>query len=238
MKVTYYGQACMLIEVAGRRSLTDPWLTEGAYFGTWFHTHLLSDVGLSVDDVASRPIDYLFLSHEHPDHVDPATLRGLKGVPVLICKFPTPRFRQHLEGMGLGNVREIEPGQAVDCGDGLRLTIFSTAEYINDSALLVEGDGRRLLNETDCKLPYDVLKRIAEPGLDIGFYMFSGATWFPMMYDYPQQWMRQQVLRRRRALLKSFVQRIRLTRPRFAVPSSGPCTILDPERLCLNDRES
>ena len=83
-----------------------------------------------------------------------------------------------------------------------------------------------------------MLKRIAEPGLDIGFYMFSGATWFPMMYDYPQQWMRQQVLRRRRALLKSFVQRIRLTRPRFAVPSSGPCTILDPERLCLNDRES
>ena len=41
MRVTYYGQACTLVEAAGKKILTDPWLTEGAYFGTWFHTHIL-----------------------------------------------------------------------------------------------------------------------------------------------------------------------------------------------------
>src|SRR5712692_7706565 len=139
MKVTYYGQACTLIEVAGRRILTDPWLTEGAYFGTWFHTHLLSDAQVSPATLAGEGIDYLFLSHEHPDHVDPATLRLFApDLPIIICKFPTPRFRQHLERLGLRNIREVESGETTDLGDGLKLSVFRSAEYINDSALLIE----------------------------------------------------------------------------------------------------
>ncbi len=238
MKVTYLGQACTLVEVDGRRILVDPWLTEGAYFGSWFHTHLLSDAGVSVEEVVRGPIDYVFLSHEHPDHADPATLRLLpKATPILICRFPTPRFRRHLETLGLENVREIEQGARLDLGDDLTITAFGGAEYPNDSALLIEGEGRRFFNETDCKLPYETLEEIGRKGIDIGFFMFSGATWFPMMYDYPDEERRRHVRRRRGALLKSFIERVRVTRPRYAVPSSGPCTVLDPERLWLNDPE-
>jgi UDP-MurNAc hydroxylase len=236
VRVTYYGQACTLIEVAGRRILTDPWLTEGAYFSTWFHTPLLSDVQVSTATLAGEKIDYVFLSHEHPDHLDPATLQQLAGdVPIIICRFRTRRFRQHLERLGFPNIRELESGQATDLGDGLKVTVFRTAEYVNDSALLVEGEGLHVFNETDCKLPYESLERIAAAGIDIGFYMFSGAIWFPMMYDYPDEVMRDRVRRRRATLLKSFVQRVKLTRPRFAVPSSGPCMVLDAEKLWLND---
>src|SRR6476659_7657079 len=100
MRVTYYGQACTLIEAAGRKILVDPWLTEGAYFGTWFHTHLLSDVGVS-PAVLPRDLDYLFLSHEHQDHVDPETIKHLPAdVPVLICKFPSDRFKRYLQSLG------------------------------------------------------------------------------------------------------------------------------------------
>src|SRR2546426_1458441 len=101
MKVTYYGQACTLIEVAGRRILTDPWLTEGAYFGTWFHTHVLADLGVTPQSVAQRKPDYLFLSHEHHDHVDAKSLEAFpRDIPILICKFPSSRFRHYVEGMG------------------------------------------------------------------------------------------------------------------------------------------
>jgi UDP-MurNAc hydroxylase len=234
VRVTYFGQACTLIEVGGRKILTDPWLTEGAYFGTWFHTHVLADAGVTPDRF-SKDIDYLFLSHEHEDHVDPETLRHFSPhVPVLICKFPTPRFRHYLESLGLRNIREISSGQEAKLGSGLSVTIFSTAEYTNDAALLVEGDGCRLLNETDCKLSYSDLQRIGEKGVDVGFYMFSGANWYPMMYDYPPDIQKDLVQRRRRSLLRSLVQRVKLTKPRVAVPAAGPCTVLDPELLWLN----
>jgi UDP-MurNAc hydroxylase len=237
MRVTYYGQACTLIEAAGVRILTDPWLTEGAYQGTWFHTHVLEEAGVTPATIP-RDIDYLFLSHEHEDHTDLATLRTLRpGVPVLIGRFGTPKFRRFLEGVGALDVREVPFGEPVKLGSGVTATILGTAEYTNDSAILVEADGCRMFNETDCKLPYADLERLGKLGIDIGFYMFSGANWFPMMYDYPPEVQRERVRRRRQSLLRGFVQRVKLTRPRIAVPAAGPCTVLDPELLWLNTDE-
>ncbi len=237
MRVTYYGQACTLIEAGGRTILTDPWLTEGAYLGTWFHTHVLADAGVTPESFPKN-IDYLFLSHEHEDHLDVATLRHFrKDIPLLLCKFSTPKLRSFLEKLGFTNIRESQSGEELDLGDGLKATILTTAEYTNDSALLIEHEGCRLLNETDCKLGYHDLERIGEGGLDIGFYMFSGANWYPMLYNYPQEVQLDLIRRRRRALLRSLVQRVQLTKPKIAVPAAGPCTVLDPDMLWLNTEE-
>jgi UDP-MurNAc hydroxylase len=237
MRVTYYGQACTLIEAGGKKILTDPWLTEGAYLGTWFHTHLLADAGVT-PETFPKAVDYLFLSHEHLDHMDEATLRQFASdIPLLICQFATPRFRRHLEKIGFTNILETPSGKELDLGDGVVATVLATAEYTNDSALVVEHDGCRLFNETDCKLGYADLERIGRQGIDIGFYMFSGANWYPMLYRYPEEVQLELVRRRRRALLRSLVQRVKLTKPRFAVPSAGPCSVLDPEMLWLNTEE-
>lgn len=237
MRVTYFGQACTLIEVAGKKILTDPWLTEGAYFGMWFHTHLLAEAGIT-PETFPKEVDFLFLSHEHEDHVDPLTLRHFSPhIPVLICKFVTPKFRRYVEGLGFQNIWEIPSGQKVALGDGVVVTILGTAEYTNDAALLVEGEGCRLLNETDCKLSYADLERLGQQGIDIGFYMFSGANWYPMLYDYPQDSQRELIRNRRRSLLRSLVQRVKVTRPRIVVPAAGPCTILDPDLLWLNSED-
>jgi UDP-MurNAc hydroxylase len=234
MRVTYYGQACTLIEAGGRRILTDPWLTDGAYFGTWFHTHVLADAGVT-PETFPKDIDYLFLSHEHRDHLDVASLRHFRrNTSLLVCKFSTPKFLNYLESLGFSNIIELPSGKTLDAGEGLKLTILGTAEYTNDSALLVEHEGCRLFQETDCKLKYGDLAAIGERGIDIGFYMFSGANWYPMLYNYPADVQCDLVRRRRRALLNSFVQRVKLTRPRIAVPSAGPCTVLDPDMLWMN----
>lgn len=233
MRVTYFGQACILVEVGGRRILTDPWLTEGAYSGTWFHTHLLSDAGVTPETFPTD-IDYLFLSHEHEDHVDPASLKRLPAtIPVLICKFPTPRFRRYVESLGFHNIIELTPWTKRDF-DGFSAWVFRTAEYTDDAALLIEGDGCKVFNETDCKLRYNDLEQIGLMGIDIGFYMFSGANWYPMMYEYPQNVQKDLVRWRRSVLLKNFVQRVKLTKPRLAVPAAGPCTVLHPDLLWLN----
>lgn len=237
MRVTYYGQACTLVEVAGRKIVTDPWLTEGAFFGTWFHTHLLADAGVT-PETFPLDVDYIYVSHEHEDHLDAESLRHFPpDIPVLICKFQTPKFRRYLERLGLRNIHELDSGVAMSLGDGLSVTALCTAEYTNDSAVVIEGEGCRLLNETDCKLSFHQYERLGQLGIDIGFYMFSGANWYPMMYDYPPEQQRELVRRRRRSLSRSLVQRVTATRPRFAVPAAGPCMVLDPDMLWLNSPE-
>lgn len=235
MRVTYYGQACTLTQAGPLKILTDPWLTEGAYHGTWFHTHILADAGVT-PETFPKDIDYIFLSHEHQDHFDVRALRQFPpSVPILICRFQSAKFREHLEGLGFNDVREVASGERIQLGSGVSVTIFCTVEYTNDSAILIEHDGVRLFNETDCKLGYEDLEKIGLMGIDLGFYMFSGANWYPIMYDYPAPVMEELIKRRRKALLQSFVRRVKLTKPRFAVPSAGPCTVLDQEMLWLNE---
>jgi len=237
MRVTYFGQACTLIEAGGIRILTDPWLTEGAYQGTWFHTHLLAEAGVTPERFPKN-IDYLFLSHEHQDHMDVATLKHFRpDIPLLICRFSTSKFHRYLRQIGFTNIRELESGECLDLGNDVKLSIYRTVEYTNDSAILVDHAGTRVFNETDCKLDYKDLERIGSLGIDIGFYMFSGANWYPIMYEYPEDKMVELVRRRRKALLRGLVQRVRLTNPRFAVPAAGPCTVLDPDLLWLNQEE-
>lgn len=237
MRVTYYGQACTLIEVGDLKVLTDPWLTEGAYLGTWFHTHLLADARVTPDTIPKN-IDYLFISHEHHDHMDVATLRTFRrDIPILLCKFANPKLRNYLEALGFTDIRETPSGTTLDLGSDVKARILATAEYTNDSALLVEHDGCRLFQETDCKLGYEDLEELGEWGIDIGFYMFSGANWYPMMYDYSKEIQIERVKNRRRALLNSMVQRVKLTKPRYAVPSAGPCSVLDPSMFWLNSEE-
>lgn len=237
MRVTYYGQACTLVQAGDLKILTDPWLTEGAYHGTWFHTHLLADAGVT-PETFPKEIDYLFLSHEHQDHLDVASLKHFRhDIPILICRFANQKFRNFLQSLGFSNIRECNSGEPFLIGDDVFVTIFGTAEYTNDSAILIEHNDVRLFNETDCKLDFRDLEKLGQLGIDIGFYMFSGANWYPMMYDYPDTVMLELVRRRRKALLRSLVQRVKLTKPRLAVPAAGPCTVLAPDMLWLNDEQ-
>jgi UDP-MurNAc hydroxylase len=237
MRVTYYGQACILIEASGKKILTDPWLTEGAYFGTWYHTHILADAGIT-PETFPKDVDCIFLSHEHQDHVDSETLRHFShSTPILICRFVTRKFRRYLESLGFKKIIEVPSGQVITMAKDLKVTVLGSVEYTNDAALLIEGENCRVFNETDCKLSYSDLQAIGRHRIDIGFYMFSGANWYPTQYDYADDVQRELVSRRRHSLLRSFGQRVKITKPKIAVPAAGPCTLLDPDRLWLNSKE-
>lgn len=55
MKLTYYGHSCFLIETAGKRLLTDPFITP-------------NELAAGID-VNSISCDYVLVSHAHADHV-------------------------------------------------------------------------------------------------------------------------------------------------------------------------
>ena len=94
MLVTYLGHAAIMLEAGGSRILMDPWLVDPSYDGTWWH---FPPLALGVRDLPR--IDYLFVSHEHPDHFDPPTLQQLdKNTHVIIADFrkkvdPTARVQ-------------------------------------------------------------------------------------------------------------------------------------------------
>ena len=100
MKITHLNGACELIEANGVKILTDPWLVDGEYYGAWCVYPPINDFNMSSLD----GVDYIYISHIHPDHLSPLTLQRLnKHIPVLIHKFPTQFVKLNIERLGFTN---------------------------------------------------------------------------------------------------------------------------------------
>ena len=68
--VKYIYSACVITKTEDITVLHDPWFTEAIYDGSWFQFPKISNPLDSIGDV-----DYIFVSHIHPDHYDSQFLK-------------------------------------------------------------------------------------------------------------------------------------------------------------------
>jgi L-ascorbate metabolism protein UlaG (beta-lactamase superfamily) len=100
-RVTYVGHATVLLELDGRRLLTDPVLR------SWVGP-LRRQGGAPPAGVAER-IDAVLISHLHMDHTDRRSLRRLdRQIPVL----GPPNSAELLRRAGFESVTELAPGES------------------------------------------------------------------------------------------------------------------------------
>jgi L-ascorbate metabolism protein UlaG (beta-lactamase superfamily) len=95
LRITWIGHSTVLIELGGRRFLTDPFLRD--------RLGPLRRRGASIDLDAIGRVDAVLLSHAHPDHFDRSSLRRLPGEPLMIVPMGLGRV---IERMGF-RTREI-----------------------------------------------------------------------------------------------------------------------------------
>lgn len=94
VRVTWLGHSTVVLDVAGRRLVTDPLLGR--------HGGLLRRRGVTPDTDAWRGADAVLLSHLHHDHAELRSLRRLTGVPVLTGGSNARWLRRKgLHGVGL-----------------------------------------------------------------------------------------------------------------------------------------
>jgi L-ascorbate metabolism protein UlaG (beta-lactamase superfamily) len=107
--ITWLGHATVLIEIDGSRLLTDP--VAGDRVGP------LVRIAQSIRIDALSDLDCVLLSHLHADHADLPSLRKLATDVPLLAPYPAGGW---LARRGLGRVRELHAGAAVDVG-GIRV---------------------------------------------------------------------------------------------------------------------
>ena len=231
MNVTYLGHAAIMLEAGGQRILMDPWLTDPTYHGTWWHFPPLAQ---SVRDLP--PIDFLYVSHEHPDHFDPPTLAQLdKNVQVLIANFGRKRFRDRLAAIGFRRITEIDFGDIFHCGDGLRITLIPSDRGWDDSAILLSDGHTNVLNVNDCHLDEATLRQVgAQQRIDLAFLTFTGASQYPGCFEFPLASKIQRWQESKRSHCEEFVNWARWLNAKRAVPAAGNFALLAADQLHLN----
>jgi UDP-MurNAc hydroxylase len=234
MRVTVTGHAGLFLETSRGSVLCDPWFIP-AFHGSWFV--FPRNDGLDKARFA-RP-DYLYVSHLHYDHFDVPFLEEWvdKDTPVLLPDFPTPELEKALRDLGFARIIHCPGGETLDL-DGLEVTIFAeTAPSdgpIGDSAIVVADDTARVLNMNDCR-PSDIAAIKALGPIDVQFLQFSGAMWWPVVYDLPAEEKAAAGRAKREAQLSRAVGYVKAVDAGWVVPSAGPPCFLDPDLWSCND---
>jgi UDP-MurNAc hydroxylase len=234
MEITYLGHAAILVRGGGVSLLMDPWLEDPAYCNSWCHYPPLA---LRIDDIA--PVDYVYCSHDHPDHFDPKTLAKLpRDQKFLVPPFTSGELARKLRREGFDNQIALPFGEPLELAPDFEVTGLRTDLVWEDSAIVVRSGGTTLFNMNDCKLGDGLLRDVGERYRpDIVFVPFSGAIHFPTCYDYTREQRAALCVKRRRKHLEGFVKRVGLLQAPRAVPFAGNFALLHRDQLWMNEAD-
>jgi UDP-MurNAc hydroxylase len=237
MRVTFLGHAGMYVETEGGSVLCDPWFTP-AFFASWFP--FPRNDGLSPADFASP--DYLYISHLHHDHFDPVWLAEHvdKSATVLLPAFELDHLERALRDLGFTEFVHTEHAKPVQLG-ALEVAILAMTAPADgpagDSALVLADSTARLLDQNDAR-PRDLHELEALGPFDAHFTQFSGAIWYPMVYDFPAGEKHALGVRKRADQMERALHYLRGLHAPNIFPIAGPPCFLDDDLFAFNDLDA
>src|SRR4051812_7814231 len=105
VRVTYIGHATLLIEIGGKRLLTDP--TFAPALGKFLPRVSAPGIALA----ALPELDAIVLTHAHADHL---SFKSLDALPNDIPLFAPPAVASWLRKQGYSHAIPVPPGAAAD----------------------------------------------------------------------------------------------------------------------------
>jgi len=127
LRVTWIGHSSLLIEIDGKRILTDPVWGQRVSFSQYFGPKRFFDAPLALDELP--PLDLVIISHDHYDHLDKHTMQFFAGKAVpFICSLGVGR---HLEKWGIlpHFITEVDWGDSVMVGTDCVVTATPSRHF-------------------------------------------------------------------------------------------------------------
>ena len=141
-----------MLSIAGKRLLTDPWFYDPS-FGALSH-----EAGPAVAPDAVGRLDYLLITHDHPDHFDPVAVDRLDKRAIAVVA--TKELVAKVKRLGFQAVVLLEPWESF--GEApLRIHAVPAVHDIYEIGYVIEGAGRSVYFAGDTRLHPD-LPAIAE----------------------------------------------------------------------------
>jgi UDP-MurNAc hydroxylase len=153
MKIHFVGHACIVAECADTSILMDPWLFGKIFNDSW---SLLPEPKL--DPAMLDKVDYIWLSHEHPDHCHFPSLdsfpAGFKArVTVLFQDRDYTKVFGALRKIGYQHFKLLPHREVVPLSDQPGATkVYCYHAGLMDSALAVLGQRQVIFNANDARI--------------------------------------------------------------------------------------
>ena len=233
------------IDESQTKILCDPWLDGEEYLGSWAIYPHYEFVPEKFSDV-----DYIYVSHIHPDHSSAKTLSKLnKSIPVLIHNFPEKFLKKKIERLGFKTI-ELEHGvrtklknnlhinilAADNCdpsicgqimGCGLAEVKYKTTQI--DTIAVFDNENQVIVNTNDC--PFDIAKTVSTNiksiygKIDAILVGYVAASSWPHCYNLSNDDKKEEAIKKQFTKLETTKKYIELFKPKFYIPFAGRYTL-------------
>ena len=229
MKIIWVNHASFIFEHSNIRLICDPWLSGTAFNEGW---HLLAETKFKLKDFSQ--ITHIWISHEHPDHFSPATLKKIpknliENITVLYQYTEDKKVLNFIKKLGFKTI-EIIPKIPLKIANDFYL--ISDKFGAEDSWLKIVTKDYSLLNMNDCPIrkkdDLNNLKRNVG-NVDLLLTQFSYANWCGNKS--------QKTLRKKEALvyLNQMLNQIEFLKPSTVIPFASYIYFCHEENFYHND---
>ncbi len=237
MRATSIGHAGILVDTVDGSIACDPWFLP-QFHGSWFVFPRNDQLSPELMERICNPT-YLYISHIHADHLDEDFLRERmnKDTTVLIPGYPTRELERILRSFGFYNIVRTVDGEEKALGPNLKIAIHVETSITDgpggDSALVISDGTGRLVNQNDCRTN-DLLALRNHGPVDLHWLQYSGAIWYPMVYQESPERMRELIDAKVDSQFARAMRYVETIGARAIVPSAGPPAFLDPDLFQFN----
>ncbi len=226
ISVKYIYSACIVTSTKDVSVLHDPWFTEGIYDGAWYHFPKINNPFESIGDV-----DYIYISHVHPDHYDPRFLREYFSIygekPILIASREPNHLRNKMRADGFNSVA-LEEALMVNRTEITIIPHDTESLSDLDSLIIMKyNDGIKLhvvVNTNDIVFDEGILNKLQmvanEP--DILLCGYTGAGPYPQTYfDLHDPSILEEADKKRRAFFERYLYLTHRLNAKVNIPFAG-----------------
>jgi hypothetical protein len=209
----------------GVRIVHDPWIEGYAFQDGWA---LISPSRYDYEQFAG--VDYIWISHEHPDHFAPGVLRKIpehirSNITLLHRETRDKRIVAFCRKLGF-KVQELPDRQSVALGNGLTITCGTAGD---DSWCMVTTPEATYFNANDCVgVNWQKVAASLDRRIDVLLTQFSYASWAGNPGD------GETMQRRANEKLLQMDEQVAAFRPRTLIPFASYVWFCRPENFHLN----
>lgn len=235
MRVTFVGHAAIMVESAGVRVLSDPWWRAPCFGAQWWNYP-----PADLECVTGQPLDYVYISHGHHDHLHPGTLKSLpRSAKVLVSS--TLDLAPGIRELGF-EVIEVAPDQELALGDG-RMKCRIKPTHSGDTMMVLSDGEQSCANINDAlhSAPASVQAAMVEwlrthyGTIDYVFCGYGTASHFPNCYSIPGKNRAATAALRQSYFNRQWAQLIEQLAPRFGFPFAADVVFLEEDLQWANE---
>ena len=178
VKIIFFNHAFLQIKSKNVSFVTDPWALGPAFStGWWLKKNTRVDWINSINKS-----DFIYISHNHPDHLHQMTLKNVnKNKLIITPKFKSGSVSKLLNDMNFKNILELDFDKEYHWDNSeLIFSLFKSGDFREDSGIYFSlGEFKALLDVDSNNINFNKL-----PKVDLYASSFAGgASGFPLMFE-------------------------------------------------------